>query len=84
MISSSSRIAQPMIWDTGEAKPTLGDADSNEVVEEHREITPPIGLYDATQTLLAWVETTRRLLGREDPRAAAAAAEAFTPAVAAE
>jgi hypothetical protein len=55
-IASSSRVGQLVVWDTGEAELTLGDIGSDEVVEEHREITSHIGLQDATQTLLAWLE----------------------------
>jgi hypothetical protein len=58
MIASSSRVSQLVVWDTGEAELTLGDAGSDEVVEEHREITSQIGLQDATQTLLAWLEAS--------------------------
>jgi hypothetical protein len=56
MIASSSRIVQLVMWDTGEAELTLGDVGSDELMEEHREITSHIGLQDATQTLLAWLE----------------------------
>jgi hypothetical protein len=56
MIASSSRVGQLVLWDTGEADLTLGDAGSDEVVEQHREITSHLGLQDATQTLLAWLE----------------------------
>jgi hypothetical protein len=56
MIASPSRIGQLVVWDTGEAELTLGDVGSDELMEEHREITSRLGLQDATQTLLAWLE----------------------------
>lgn len=58
MIASSSRVGQLVVWDTGEAELTLGEVGSDEVIEEHREITSHIGLQDATQTLLAWLEVS--------------------------
>jgi hypothetical protein len=60
MIASSSRVGQLVVWDTGEAELTLGDVGSDEVMEEHREITSHLGLQDATQTLLAWLEAGSR------------------------
>ena len=51
-IASSTRVGQLVVWDTGEAALTLGDVSSDEVVEEHREITSQLGMQDATQTLL--------------------------------
>lgn len=56
MIASSSKIGQLILWDSGESELLLGDVGSGEVMEEHREITSHIGLQDATQTLLAWLE----------------------------
>lgn len=56
MIASSSRVGQLVLWDSGEAELTLGDVGADEVVAEHREITSRIGLRDATQTLLGWLE----------------------------
>jgi hypothetical protein len=68
-IASSSRIGQLVVWDTGEAELTLGDVGSQEVVEEHREITSRIGLEDATQMLLAWLQASCQSLdGRSRPR----------------
>jgi hypothetical protein len=55
IISSSRRIGQLVVWDTGEAALSMGDVDSGNVVDEHREITSQIGLRDATQTLLSWL-----------------------------
>jgi len=55
-IASSWRIGQLVVWDTGEAALSLGDAASSEVLEEHREITSHIGISDATETLLAWLK----------------------------
>ena len=55
-IASSRRVGQLVIWDTGEAELSLADAASNDVVEEHREITSQIGIRDATETLLAWLK----------------------------
>ena len=60
MIASSSRVGQLVVWDTGEAALTLGDIGSDNVVEEHREITSRLGLHDATQTLLAWLEPSTK------------------------
>lgn len=58
MIISASKIGQLVVWDSGEAELLLGDVGSGEVINEHREITSHIGLQDATQTLLAWLEAT--------------------------
>jgi hypothetical protein len=55
-IASPRRIGQLVVWDGGEAELTLGDSGSNEVVEEHREIISTLGLRDATQALLTWLE----------------------------
>lgn len=54
-VSSSSRIGRLTIWMTGEAQLGLGDAESGEVIEEHREINNDVGLADTTQTLVAWM-----------------------------
>lgn len=54
-ISSARRIGQLTVWSTGEAELSMGDARSGMVSEEHREITSKIGLQDATETLVAWV-----------------------------
>lgn len=59
-IASPSRVGQLVVWDTGEAALTLGDVDSGEVVEEHREITSKLGLQDATQTLLGWLDASAK------------------------
>jgi len=56
MISSPFRVVQLVVWDTGEAELMLGDVGSGELLEEHREITSHLGLQDATQTLLTWLE----------------------------
>jgi hypothetical protein len=55
VITSARRIGQLVIWDTGEAELSMGDIASAAVVEEHREITSAIGLQDATDTLVAWL-----------------------------
>lgn len=56
IVASSSRVSQLVVWDSGEAELTLGDVGDDEVVAEHREITSHIGLRDATQKLLGWLE----------------------------
>jgi hypothetical protein len=55
-VASSRRIGQLVVWESGEAELSFGDVESNDVVEEHREITSQIGMRDATETLLAWLE----------------------------
>lgn len=55
-VASARRIGQLTVWSTGEADLSLGDADSGMVTEEHREITSEIGLEDATETLVAWMD----------------------------
>jgi hypothetical protein len=55
-VASSRRIGQLVVWETGEAELSLGDVGTNDVVEEHREITSQIGIRDATETLLGWLE----------------------------
>lgn len=54
-IASSQRIGQLVVWDTGEAELSLGDAASGVVREEHREVTSTIGLQGAIETLMAWL-----------------------------
>jgi len=54
-ISSAPRIGRLVIWDTGEAELSFGDATAGVVTEDHREITSEIGLRDAVETLLAWM-----------------------------
>jgi hypothetical protein len=54
-VASSRRIGQLVVWETGEAELNLGDIGSNDVMEEHREITSQIGIRDATETLLVWL-----------------------------
>ncbi len=54
-VASSQRIGQLVVWETGEAELSLGDVGSDELVEEHREITSQIGIRDATETLMAWL-----------------------------
>jgi hypothetical protein len=56
MIASTRRIAQLVVWDTGEAELGMGDVSSGNVKEEHREITSKIGLRDATKTMISWVD----------------------------
>ena len=58
-VASARRIARLVIWDTGEAELSMGDVASPVVTEEHREITSEIGLRDATQTLIAWLNEPR-------------------------
>jgi hypothetical protein len=58
-VSSARRIARLVIWDTGEAELSMGDVASAVVTEEHREITSEIGLRDATETLIAWLNESR-------------------------
>jgi hypothetical protein len=55
-VASSRRIGPLVVWETGEAELSLGDVGTNDVVEEHREITSQIGIRDATETLLGWLE----------------------------
>jgi hypothetical protein len=55
-VASAQRIAQLVVWETGEAELSLGDVGSKDVVEEHREITSKIGIRDATETLMAWLK----------------------------
>jgi hypothetical protein len=57
--ASARRIARLVIWDTGEAELSMGDGASAVVTEEHREITSEIGLRDATETLVAWLNESR-------------------------
>ena len=57
-ISSAGRIGRLVIWDTGEAELSMGDAGSGDVAEDHREITSEVGLRDATETLLAWLSSS--------------------------
>jgi hypothetical protein len=59
MIASDRRIAQLVVWDTGEAELSMGDVSSGNVEEEHREITSSIGLLDATQTMIGWVGASK-------------------------
>jgi len=54
-ITSPRRIGRLVIWNTGEAELSMGDVASATVAEEHREITSEIGLRDATETLVAWL-----------------------------
>jgi hypothetical protein len=54
-LTSAGRIGQLVIWDTGEAELSMADVASGTVAEEHREITSGIGLRDATETLIAWL-----------------------------
>ena len=54
-ITSSRRVGQLVVWDTGEAELSLGDAGSAAISEEHREITSGIGLRDATEALVSWL-----------------------------
>jgi hypothetical protein len=54
-LTSAARIGQLVIWDTGEAELSMADAASGTVIEEHREITSGIGLRDATEALIAWL-----------------------------
>jgi hypothetical protein len=55
-VASSRRIGQLVIWDSGEADLSMGDVGSATVVQEHREITSQIGLRDATETLVTWLD----------------------------
>jgi hypothetical protein len=55
-LASPRRVGQLVVWETGEAELSLGDVGSDSVVEEHREITSQIGMQDATETLLGWLE----------------------------
>jgi hypothetical protein len=54
-ITSPRRIGRLVIWNTGEAELSMGDVATATVAEEHREITSEIGLRDATETLVAWL-----------------------------
>ncbi len=55
LLSSAERIAQLVIWETGEAELSMGDVSTGAVLEEHREITSEIGLRDSAETMLAWL-----------------------------
>jgi hypothetical protein len=53
---STSRSARLILWSNGEADLMVGDLDLGEVLlEEHREITSPIGLDDVGATVKAWL-----------------------------
>lgn len=54
-VASARRIAQLVVWDTGDAQLSMGDVESGTVAEEHREITTQIGLRDATDALIGWL-----------------------------
>lgn len=56
IMSSSRHISQLVVWDTGEAELSMIDIDSAVITEEHRNITSSIGLRDATETLIRWLE----------------------------
>jgi hypothetical protein len=56
MIASSRRVGQLILWETGEAELSLGDISSSEVSEQHREITSRIGLIDAAETIIEWLD----------------------------
>jgi len=58
-VASPRRIARLVIWETGEAELSMGDVASADLTEEHREITSEIGLRDATETLVAWLNDSR-------------------------
>ena len=58
-VSSARRIGRLVIWDTGEAELSIGDATSGVITDDHREITTEIGLRDAVETLLAWLSESR-------------------------
>ena len=54
-VFASSRIGRLTVWVTGEAQLGLGNGESGEFIEEHREISGDLELADATRTLVAWV-----------------------------
>jgi hypothetical protein len=56
MIASSQRVGQLVIWETGEAELGLGDISSSKISEQHREITSHIGIIDAIETIIEWLD----------------------------
>ena len=58
-IASAQRIGQLVVWSTGEAELSMGSVASRELIQEHREIISKLGLKDATETLVSWINELR-------------------------
>lgn len=54
--SSKARMGRLTIWETGEAELDLADVETGKIEQEHRDISGEVGLRDATETLMHWVQ----------------------------